>query len=183
LASAAVSSAALVCLLSGCGTVQPWNLEIAAKTPASIRLDLVGIHRQYRSDWEQKSVDNYWKPEDDLRQNAQRVSLQIERGNINVVEVVGASREGILGDGSPQVTIARTHPIWNLWLNQRNASGIVAIGQFPGGSTEQPDPRKRVISLDKRSWDTQNKTLRLVVRDKSIGVETPPSAKAHKVKF
>src|SRR4051812_28375038 len=65
----------------GCGgggkaTVKPrpWNISITKRTPATIEVDLIGVTELEKAAWEGYSIDDYWKPGDLRRANADKLT-------------------------------------------------------------------------------------------------------------
>ena len=158
-----------------------WNVEIAAATLKSGRLDLIGINQFQKAEyWDGLSVDDYWQRSDSVPGNIYRLTFDFTEGKINLVDARGVERTGVANDGSKVVTIPREHPIWRRWF-ENNAAGLVAIGRFPGGRSGPAggaDPRKRLLPLFKQCWDSKDRTLRLEIQDNGPVVVTPPARKA-----
>jgi hypothetical protein len=174
-------------LLTGCGTPKAgkattWNLEIAANTAQSVRLDVVGINELDKPDWQALAVDEYWNPDNAIRKNAQRLSFEVVDGKINLAEAKGVVDKNLTGLGTSKIQISRLHSIWKQWMGRRDV-GVVVIGYFPGGSSDRPDPRKRILPLYSKYWETKNKVLRVELQDSRIQVLTPPSSKASRITF
>jgi hypothetical protein len=177
---------ALALFLAGCAsTPKPvaWNLEIAAKTPDSGRLDVIGIKRLDKPEWDAVEVNDYWKADNALRKNASRLSFEIVDGKFNVPEpLMGADTNKVTGLGTSKVTVLRTQSIWKNWMD-RGSAGLVMIGQFRRDGAAGPDPRKKILPLYKQVWDAEKKTLRFEIQDGRIAVETRESEKAAKFPF
>jgi hypothetical protein len=180
-AFALLPAGALVLLLAGCtSTPKPvaWNLEITARTPDSGRLDLIGIRRLDKPEWDAVVVNDYWKADNALRKNAPRLSFEIVDGKINLPEPKGAGDTNkISGLGTSKVTIAKNQALVKKWMDQ-GAAGLVLIGQFRRDSADGPDPRKRIWPLYKGSWDAVKSTLQFEIQDGRIAVITRESPKA-----
>jgi hypothetical protein len=171
----------LVLLITSCCNPTPWNIEISANTASSVRVDLVGVNQLDKAEWDGLAVDDYWKADNSVRKNADRLSFEVIDGKVNLADSKGDAA-GITGLGTATATIPRSHPIWKKWLDRRDL-GLVAIGQFPGGSSDRPDPRKKILPIFKQYWDADKGTLRLQVQDNRIQVLTPPSGKCTKMAF
>src|SRR5947199_5063998 len=68
-------------VVAGCGgggkaTVKPrpWNISITKKTPATIEVDLIGVTELEKAAWEGYSIDDYWKPGDLRRAEADKIT-------------------------------------------------------------------------------------------------------------
>jgi hypothetical protein len=160
-----------------------WNLEINAKTQDSGRLDVIGIKRLEKAEWEAVAVNEYWKPDNALRKNASRLSFEIVDGKIHLPEPQGsADTNNLIGLDTSKVTILRKHAVWKQWM-ARGTAGLVMIGQFRRDSADGPDPRKKIWPLYNQYWDAVKKTLRFEIQDGRITVETPESQKASTIAF
>src|SRR6266436_1387999 len=145
--------------VAGCGgggkaTVKPrpWNISITKKTPATIEVDLIGVTELEKAAWEGYPIDEYWKPGDLRRANADKLSLT------NLV----MNKAWDIREADPQ---------WKKWLS-RGVTSVLIIAHLPGTFPPGPaDPRRVFVSLDKRAW--KDKTIRFDVLDTEIRPLTP----------
>lgn len=174
-------------LLTGCEDATKWNLEVVTKTTNAVRVDLVGVNHAERKEWQNLSVDDYWRPDNSFRSNLVKITIEAADGKISIPEghgsEAGAEKSLVTGVGTDTVVIPTTHPMWRTWLSKpRNAHALVAIGRFTTYEGKAPrDPRKQVICLFKQYWDTSKRTLRVEIRDDHLQVVTSPSPKAAKL--
>src|SRR3989442_9676076 len=97
--------------------------------------------------------DDYWKPNNSIRNGAKKVSK-------------------ILETGTPWV-LDRSDPIWNEWFSY-GATELMIMANLPGGGDNTSFDRRRVfLPLDKKLWKAKNKTLQIEVQDQFIRVLTP----------
>jgi len=146
---------ALTFFACGCGTArpkpQPWNISVTKTTPASIRVDLIGVPDADMPAWESYNMDDYWKDGDPRRREADKL-------------------EQTLQTDQPWV-IPNTDPKWNEWLD-RGATELLIIADLPGHfEPGSGDPRRLFISLDKHAW--KGDTLIIEVQDTIINNLTP----------
>ena len=147
---------ALVAVACGGGSkIKPkaWTVSLVkTNTPASIEVDLIGITELEIPAWEAYSIDKYWTKDDPRRRDADKVTRR-------------------LGVGESE-TLDANEAVWERWLS-RGANHMVVIARLPGRSEPGPgDPRRLVISLDRRKW--KGRTLELEVRESQIRLLTPP---------
>ena len=173
----------LLLMVMGCDpSAVDWNLQLTANTAAAVRFDIVGINLVDKQDWAAVSVDDYWKPNNTMRANANRLTFEIVDRKITLVEANEAGAEkGLQGLGTATATVPRDHIKWKEW-RERNAVGLVVIGDFPG-QARSPDQRKRLVPLFKQYWNTTDRLLKIEIQDDRIQVLTPPSTKAAKIAF
>jgi class 3 adenylate cyclase len=131
----------------------PWDLSVKKITPASIRIDLVGVNVWKRPAWEGYDMDQYWRVGDARRANADKLTLEFTNDE--------------------PVIVSRDHPKWRQWF-QRGATELMLIADLPGHFTSGPsDPRRVFLPLDKTAWKGHRNTLLIEVQDSLIRVAAP----------
>src|SRR5438445_10837380 len=75
---------AIALISVGCAGTQKikpkaWAVKITKKTPASIEVDLIGVTELEKPKWEGYSLDEYWKPDDPMRKNADKITMSLVR--------------------------------------------------------------------------------------------------------
>ncbi len=145
-------------LFAGCHpapTGSRFNVEVIPGNDvkqASVEVDLIGATEREKAFWESYSIDKYWEPGDPVRRDAEKYSLRLDNGRARALAV--------------------PDPIWNKWLN-RGALYLVVIAQLPGDFKGLArDPRREVLSLDKRNWKTSNARLEIEIQERQIRVLT-----------
>jgi len=134
---------------------KPWNVSITKRTPASIKVDLIGITPMEKPVWEAYPLDKYWTPGDPRRAAA-------------IADMVTVDLEQDVPWKIPE-----TDSHWNMWRS-RGASDLLIVARLPGkfeNLSGMADPRRVFISLDKRAW--KGKTLEFEVNDAGIRNLTP----------
>jgi hypothetical protein len=144
--------------LSGCkappkGT--KFNVEVIPGNDiklASIEVDLIGATEREKSYWETYSIDKYWEPGDAGRREADKVTLRLDNGETK--------------------TLAIPDPIWNKWL-ARGDVYLVVIAHLPGDfKGVARDPRREILSLQKKAWKTSKGLLQIEIQERLIKVLT-----------
>ena len=154
----AILFAAIALTTVGCGTTKPrpvvWNVSITKATPASIEVDLVGVNGLEKGQWLSVKPDDYWKPNNSIRQNAKKVSTSFK-------------------DGSPWC-LGKTNQIWKEWFSY-GATELMIMANLPGKFPNDASDRRRLfLPLDKKVWEPAKKeTLEVEVQDEFIRVLTP----------
>jgi hypothetical protein len=148
--------AALVSLfVSGCASKQPraWNVSLVKTTPATIRVDIIGVRLGDKAEWAGLDINKYWSPGSKEREEAEKVSYNLKTGEA--------------------VTLAINHAKWNEWLG-RGAHEILVIADLPGDFTGRgDDPRRKFLPLRSKDWDPDKKnTIELEVKQTGIRVKT-----------
>ena len=148
---------AVVASLAGCassptGRPVAWNVDITKKTTASIEVDLIGVaNKNEESFLTGLSADDYWKPDSQIRKDA---------------DTLGNKMTKFLREDQPWV-IARTDPQWQHWLN-RGVYELFMVARLPEASGDWKVP----LLLGKKVWDAKNHTLEIVVVDSGVSVQT-----------
>lgn len=145
-------------LLEGCHsppTGSRFNVQVIPGNEikqASVEVDLIGATEREKAFWETYSIDKYWEPGDPVRRDAEKYTLRLD-------------------SGQPK-TLSIPDPIWNKWL-KRGALYLVVIAQLPGDFKGLArDPRREILSLDKRNWKTKDSLLEIEIQERQIKVLT-----------
>ena len=119
---------------------------------ASVDVDLIGATEREKANWETYSIDKYWEPGDAGRREADKVTLRLDNGETK--------------------TLAVPDPIWNRWLG-RGDIYLVVIAHLPGDfKGVARDPRREILSLQKKAWKTSKALLQIEIQERLIKVLT-----------
>jgi hypothetical protein len=152
-----------VVLLAGCATLpkpQAYNIKVVldpSMVGRSFQVDLIGANKV--SDlpkWESYSVTEFWQPDNVVRRDARKATLQFGRGRPDT-----------------QVFPAND-PRWTEWLST-GALYLVVIADLPGSWTDRPgnaDPRRVILPLDKAEWGKAD-TIEFRIQSSGISLITP----------
>jgi hypothetical protein len=148
---------AMTFLVTGCRSgTKPvaWNVSITKTTPASIEVDFIGVSPSEKPYWmNDVKPDDYWKPNDSIRQGARKLTINFQSGTTFVLQ--------------------RKDPIWNDWLNY-GATELMVMADLPGTYDNSPYDRRRLfLPLNTKTWKSKNKTLEIQIQDEFIRVLTP----------
>lgn len=144
LAALAAWALAAGCGGPGAGGMGPFRVEVALDAneaalhsrlaPAqSIELNLVGVSEGELGRWNQKSLNDYWQPEDALRTAAPKYVMTFGQ------------------DRPHRQELRRGEAIWKQWLGGDQARYLVVVAWLPWLSDDGPgetDPRRIVLPLD-----------------------------------
>jgi hypothetical protein len=162
-------------VLTGCDdTVAPWDLQLTARSDASIRIDVVAFNLNTKQEWLALNQDEYWAANNAVRASANRLTFKMvgRKFTLEEAKVRGAdlpnAKQG-LTEGASTLTIPRGHPIWQKWLDNK-AVGLAIITQIPAA--------KKIAPLWGKCWKTNERTLQFEVQDGRIEVITLQSEKA-----
>lgn len=144
------------CAGHGPGTPKPWNLNMKKTTAASVEVDLVGISPSEDAYW-RRSVkpSKYWTPGDPARKQVQAraKTTRFENGNVFVLKI--------------------DDPIWKQWLGY-GSTELLIMANLPGRfSDDEADPRRLILPLGSKVWETKDKTIEIEILDGQIRVLTP----------
>ncbi len=163
-----LTAVAGLCLLAaGCSsTPKPRPYAIAINVDPSIAndtvvIDIVGANRQALANWEGYDVDAYWRPGNARRRDAIKRTFEF-------------------GSGKPtgQVLLA-DDPVWEEWMRV-GSSSLVLLADLPGSEQEHVsgrDPRRLILSLDKKNWPRKTDTLEIRVLESGLQLQTPERAR------
>jgi hypothetical protein len=132
------------------------NLDDSLKS-SSVIVDVVGVNQSALPRWEAYDMGKYWKEGDPMRKDADKAVLTFVSGQ------------------STNKTLLATDPIWAKWKSQ-GVSHVLVLADLPGVQTSKPgtqDARRQILSLDKCSWVSGSKQLRVMVQRSGIVVLTP----------
>jgi hypothetical protein len=138
------------------GAVVPWTIKLAKVTPASVEVDLIGVSKSENDYWKSINLDEYWKPNSPIRQQAagRAKTTRFETSNAFALDA--------------------KDPIWKTWFGYGSYEVVVLAnlpGKFAGGAN---DPRRLFLLLGKKEWNPQTKrTLDLEVLESQVRVLTP----------
>jgi hypothetical protein len=158
-----------IALLTGCATCKPGkpgkpkayhvtvNLDQSLQQ-ASVLVDLVAANPTSLPRWEAYSMSKYWKDEDPMRKDADKITLSFISGR-------ALSNE-----------LARVDAKWNKWLAQ-GATHLVVLADLPGARQDKSgtqDERRQIVPLDQCHWPKKTTNLIVQVQRSGINVITPP---------
>jgi len=158
-----------VLVISGCssckpgdpGPVQTYTVQIdldPGLANDSVRVDVVGVTSGNQARWENYSMTKYWQQDDEMRQDASKVSLNFGRSN-------PASQ-----------TIGLTSAIWKTWL-AKGVTHVAVVADLPGIFEDKPEPqdaRRQIFSICKCSWPDKTNTINISVKRSGVEVTTVP---------
>jgi hypothetical protein len=158
----------LVTVLGGCSSCKPgqpgpvgkYDIEVVlddSLKSSSVIVDLVGVNPSAMPRWMAYDMAKYWKAEDPMRHDAEKVVLTFVSGQ------------------ATNKTMLVTDPLWAKWKAQ-GVSQVLVLADLPGVQVSKPgteDARRQVLSLDKCSWASGSKQLRVQVQRSGIVVLTP----------
>jgi hypothetical protein len=134
--------------------LRPMNLVLNKMTPASIKVDLIGVSEVERHAWEGYDVDQYWTEGDSRRANADKLTVNLPTGQSAIIR--------------------KDDPHWQSWI-QRGADQLLVIADLPGQFTPGPtDPRRIFIPLTRdAAWTAKGDSLEIQVQDTMVRALTP----------
>ena len=158
----------LAAALTGCSSCKPgkpgpigqYNIEVGLDEPlrnGSVIVDLVGVNPSSLPRWEAYDMGKYWKEVDAMRRDADKIVL-------NFVSNPAVSNS---------MTI--TDPQWAKWKSQ-GVTHVLVLADLPGGAASRPgnqDARRQILPLDRCTWASNPKTLKVFVKRSGIVVLTP----------
>ena len=154
--------------LTGCSSCKPgkpgpigqYNIEVGLDEPlrnGSVIVDLVGVNPSSLPRWEAYDMGKYWKEGDAMRRDADKIVLSF------------VSNPAV----SNSMTI--TDPQWAKWKSQ-GVTHVLVLADLPGGPASRPgnqDARRQILPLDRCTWASSPKTLKVFVKRSGIVVLTP----------
>ncbi len=161
----------LAAVLAGCGTCKPgkagstgrYSIEVSLdetlKT-SSVIVDLVGVNPSGLPRWDAYDMGKYWREGDALRHDADKMVLNFVSG-----QAVSNS-------------MAATDPLWDKWKSQ-GVTHVMVLADLPGSQIARPgnqDARRQILPLDKCTWPSRTKVLKVLVQRSGIVVLTPTRA-------
>ena len=125
----------------------------------SVQVDFVADPTFVQSRWEQLNINDYW-PTNELRIDSKPITLRF-----------GPNEEKI------QI-ISVKDPRYAEWLKQKPLFAVV-IEDSPIHLPEPGpnDPRRLILSLDKKHWAKRTKELTVVIQQSGLKVTTPLNPK------
>ena len=144
------------CAGHGPGKPVPWNVDIKKSTAASIEVDIVGISPSEDTYW-RRSVkpSKYWTPGDPTRKQVQ------------------ARAKTTRFDNGDTFLLKLDDPVWKQWLGY-GSTELLIMANLPGRfSDDEADPRRLLLPLGSKVWQTKDHTIRIEILDGQIRVLTP----------
>ena len=150
---------------TGCETTQypdPFDFNVILGSQlkgASVQVDIIGISEDQLETYVNKSITEYFKPDDPLRENAFKTSLNFRR------------------DTAEAQTFPITDPMWEAWIEENNAQYIVFLADLPGLTKDQPgnaDPRRLILPLDRSQWEKRPEIISVRITGESIVSDPAP---------
>lgn len=114
---------------------------------------LVGVNSAEKAQWESQPMSRYW--DSPLRTSAE------SRGMVYPM---------VFASGSTTQSLPMGHPIWQQWLGN-DALWLFILADLPGEHMDMPgeaDPRRAILSLDKRKWDKDQSALRISLQEGGV---------------
>jgi hypothetical protein len=158
----------LAAALSGCNSCKPgkagpvgqYGIEVALDESLknnAVIVDLVGVNPSSLPRWEAYEMGKYWKEGDPMRRDADKMVLNFVSGQ------------------SLSNSIALADPQWAKWKAQ-GVTHVLVLADLPGAQTSRPgnqDARRQILPLDRCTWASSPKTLKVLVKRSGIVVLTP----------
>jgi hypothetical protein len=142
-------------LVTGCASNNPraWNVSLVKTTPATIRVDLIGIRLGDKGEWSGLDMNKYWSAGAKEREEAEKISYNLKLGE--------------------ETVLAINDPKWKDWLS-RGANELLVVADLPGDfSGRGDDPRRKFLPLRSKDWDPDKKnTIELEIKQTGIRVKT-----------
>jgi hypothetical protein len=124
---------------------------------SSVIVDLVGVNPSGMARWEAYDMAKYWKEGDPMRHDAEKAVLTFVSGQ------------------ATNKTMLATDPLWAKWKSQ-GVAYVFVLADLPGVQVSKPgaqDARRQILSLDKCTWASGSKQLKVLVQRSGIVVLTP----------
>ena len=124
----------------------------------SVLVDLVGVTTASLPRWEAYSMNQYWKPGDSMRNDADKFTISFVSGK------------------SLTNSLSKTDAKWANWL-KRGVTHLLVLADLPGGQTDKPgaqDPRRQILLLGECRWPKKTTNLTVQVQKSGIDIQTPP---------
>jgi hypothetical protein len=154
--------AAMTLLVTGCNPA-PKAFDIVVEMDSSfsgqrVPVDLVGVNANQRSQWEQKSVTEYWGDADPMRRSARKHTLEFNQP--------GQTHK-----------LAEADDIWQRWLVEGGAGSVFVIADIPGmgrpnDAPGAADPRRRILPLNPKAWEKGTDELKVIITRGGLEVVT-----------
>ena len=165
---AGLSSLLLAATFTGCDSCKPgkpgpigkYNIEVGldeSLKASSVLVDLVGVNGVNLSRWEGYDMSKYWKENDPMRRDADKVVLNFVSGQ------------------ALSQSLAMTDPKWDQW-KAKGVTHVLVLADLPGQQTSKQgsqDARRQILPLDKCNWPAKTKTLNVLVQRSGIVAVTP----------
>ena len=123
----------------------------------SVIVDLVGINPSSLPRWEAYDMGKYWKEGDAMRRDADKMVLNFVSGQ------------------ALSNSMTMTDPLWTKWKAQ-GVTHVLVLADLPGAQTSRPgnqDARRQILPLDRCTWASSPKALKVLVKRSGILVLTP----------
>jgi hypothetical protein len=158
-------------VLSGCGSCKPgkpgpidrYTIEVLldeSLKSSSVIVDLVGVNPSTLPRWEAYEMNKYWKEGDPMRRDADKVVMNFISGQ------------------SLSNTLPATDSQWDKW-KAKGVTHVVVLADLPGAQASRPgnqDARRLVLSLDRCTWPSGTKSIKVMVQRSGMVVATPMRA-------
>jgi len=151
-------------VLGGCASTphpKAYAVRVTLDSPligTSVQVDLVGVNELADlPKWQTYSVTQYWQPDNAFRRDAQKYTMQFNRGT-----------------PTTQVLLANDGH-WAQWLGT-GASQLVIVADLPGAVADQmgnADPRRLILPLDRGAWGRGVETIEILVQESGLRLMTP----------
>jgi hypothetical protein len=152
----------LVLIASGCSSApKQWNVKLTKTTPASVRVDLVGVSKLEDAHWRSIKPDEYWKENSPIRKDVEN------------------RRKTTKFEENQEFTLSADDPIWQIWARPglyelmiiAELGGANAANRFDNGPA---DPRRLILPLKAKDWNAKKNTLEIQINDGQVLPLTPP---------
>jgi hypothetical protein len=142
------------------GPIGKYGVDVAldeSLKASSVIVDLVGVNGSNLPRWEGYDMSKYWKENDPMRRDADKVVLNFVSGQ------------------SLKQSIAITDPKWDQW-KAKGVTHVLVLADLPGQQASKSgnqDARRQILPLDKCNWPSGTKSLSVLVQRSGIVAVTP----------
>lgn len=148
-----IVACALALFQTGCAVRPKVVLVPGLEKDLQVLVDVIGATELDFPRWQSISIDEYWKPNNPDRLDADKVTLRIGTDEHLVVD----SKD----------------PIWKKWTN-RGCRYLVIIADLPGTfEGRSQDPRRLIVKLNPKCWRNKLKNLEVGVKPSGVLALTP----------
>ncbi len=165
---AGLFSLLLAAAFTGCDSCKPgkpgpigkYSLDVGldeSLKSSSVIVDLVGVNGSNLPRWEAYDMSKYWKENDAMRRDADKVVLNFVSGQ------------------SLSQSLPVTDPKWEQW-KAKGVTHVLVLADLPGQQASKvgnQDARRQILPLDKCNWPSGTKKLTVLVQRSGIVAVTP----------
>lgn len=141
-------------LITGCGSSKPKEYSITLgyapvtiekyRVFPSLEVDIVGANEASLKQLEQTEIDDYFDPENTLRDSLKRKTYCFSE------------------EDHESKTLAKDDPTWKNWLKKQGASHLVLFINTPRDGAKGPDMRRLTLPLAADRWDEDEINISII---------------------